>query len=131
MTHEQPISNRTFKHLRKVTRQAGIQIPDEDVHDMGRRLESICFVLSKSDESSKPDLGLTDQEVAALQVIVDRVKASKLVSSRNISNALGYASSRSGHLLIQRLLNKGFLIMRRGQVELKGDVEFERDSAVL
>jgi hypothetical protein len=132
MAKIQPLSRRAFKHLRKITRQAGIRVLEEDVHDMGRRLENICALLSKPDAPLKPDIDLTTQEIAAIRVIKQMVPDSRnRLSARKLSHALGYASSRSGHLLLHRLIDKGVLIQRKGSIEFKRDIEIKAKAAVL
>jgi SOS-response transcriptional repressor LexA len=41
----------------------------------------------------------------------------RIPSVRELSRALGYQSSRSGHVLLHRLLSKGVLLRRAGQLE--------------
>jgi hypothetical protein len=118
-----PLSTRAFKHLRRITNQNSLHSTDEEIHDMGRRLSVICAVLSKPGEAWKAHFDVTEQEAAALHAIKEAAGTSQAPSARNISRSLGYASSRSGHVLLRRLLDKRLLVKRRGRLELKGDLE--------
>src|SRR5258705_9792369 len=122
MTSKQSLSTRAFKHLRRITKGGAGQLSDVDIHDLGRRLAGICTVLSTPEEASKRDFDVTDQESAALRLIREDVQNS-IVSARTISRSLGYASSRSGHLLLHRPIDKGFLIRRYGRIEMKRHME--------
>ena len=105
-----------------MTRQAGFHLSDEDVYDMGNRLMNICAVIGKPADDEKQDFDLSESESLAVEFIKKSAKGSPL-SSRTLSRALGYKSSRSGHILLHRLLNKGVLERRRGRIELKREMQ--------
>jgi hypothetical protein len=109
------LSTRAFKHLRKLNRKSGLQSTDVEIHDMGVRLLGLCHIaahVKDREEKALQDL-LTVAERKALQILRQQfITAGRLSSARELSAALGYKSSRSGHLLLQRLLIKGFLLKR-------------------
>ena len=88
---------------------------------MGVRLLGLCHIATNARNRktrSHEDL-LTEAEIKALEVLRKQFTAtSRLFSARELSHALGYRSSRSGHVLLQRLLTKGVLIKRAGQLVL-------------
>lgn len=115
------LSTRTFKHLRKIQRKSGIESTDEEIHDMGVRFLGLCHIaasVKNQEEKAVQDL-LTEPEKEALQVLRQQYAATgSFPSVRGLSSALGYQSSRSGHVLLQRLLSKGFLVKRGGHLSL-------------
>ncbi len=118
------LSTRAFKHLRKINRKSDLQATDEEIHDMGVRLLSLCHIAANAknrEEKSLQDL-LTEPEMKALQILRQEFTITgRLLSARRLSSALGYQSSRSGHLLLQRLSRKGFLIKRSGLLSLTNE----------
>ncbi len=91
---------------------------------MGVRLLGLCHIaanVKNREEKSLQDL-LTEPEMKALQILRQEFTATgHLLSARKLSSALGYQSSRSGHLLLQRLSCKGFLIKRSGLLSLTNE----------
>jgi len=124
-----PLSTRAFKYLHKISRKAGLQYSDEEVHDVGVRLLGLCHlaVNAKNREARHLRNLLTEVEIKAVRSLRERfAETGRLASARELSHALGYQSSRSGHLLLHRLLTKGVLVKRAGQImfaELKGKFE--------
>lgn len=109
------LSTRAFKHLRRINQKTGLQSTGEEIHDMGTRLLGLCHIaahVKSREEKATKDL-LTEPELRALQLLGQQfVILGRLLSARELSAALGYRSSRSGHQLKQRLLSKGFLAKR-------------------
>src|SRR4051812_19475195 len=103
MKDQQAISGRTFKYLRSITHREGMLVSDQDIHDMGYRLTVISAVLTRSETLPKRDFDLDNREADALRAIRE-FPAAKTISARHVSQALGYASSRSGHQLLNRLI---------------------------
>jgi hypothetical protein len=88
---------------------------------MGVRLLGLCHIATnaRNRETKGHENLLTETEIKALGVLRQQFTAtSRLSSARELSQALGYRSSRSGHLLLHRLLTKGALIKRAGHVML-------------
>ena len=107
------LSTRAFKHLHKINRKAGFECTDEEIYDMGVRLLSLSHVLAhvKNREDRSLQNLLTETEIKALQILRSHLIATgRLMSVRELSSALGYQSSRSGHLILQHLVNKRFLV---------------------
>jgi hypothetical protein len=112
------LSTRAYKYLRKIDRSIGLQHTDEEVHEIGTRLLHLCQVVLDSKEREERRLRglLAEVEIRALRVLDENlVNTGRLCSARALANALGYKSSRSGHLILQRLLCKGLLLKRAGQ----------------
>ena len=62
---------------------------------------------------------LTEQERKALKVISKSVREIATITAREISDSLGYASSKSGHDLTVSLEEKGKIRrLKRGQIEV-------------
>jgi hypothetical protein len=115
------LTTRTFKHLRKINQKSGFQSTDEETHDMGVRLLGLCHIAAnvKNREAEAIQDLLTEHEVKALQILREQFSTTgQLLSVRELSSALGYQSSRSGHLILQHLLSKGFLVKRGGGLSL-------------
>jgi len=114
-----PLSTRAFKYLHKISRKAGLQNSDEEIHDLGVRLLGLCQIAINArnrEEKLFQDL-LTEPEIEAARCLREQLAITGRISSaRELSRALGYQSSRSGHLLLHRLLTKGVLIKRAGQL---------------
>ena len=125
------LSTRAFRFLRKLNRKSGLQHTDEDVHDMGARLLGLCHIATNAKNREVECLHalLTEPEAKALQVLHEQfVCTGHISSARELSRALGYQSSRSGHVLLHCLLSKGVLIKRAGQLtftEQEGGFEGE------
>ena len=65
---------------------------------------------------------LTELERRALKLISGSVKPVATITAREISDELGYASSKSGHDLIVSLEGKGKIRrLKRGQLEVIED----------
>src|SRR4051812_22154852 len=99
MVNRASISTREFRHLWKITKAAGHALRDEEIYALATRILDLCKALTKKPESA---LELTEQESKAFEII----KRIPTISARSLSQKLGYKSSRSGHMLIQRLINK-------------------------
>jgi hypothetical protein len=115
------LSTRAFKYLRKIDRRIGLRHTDEEVHEIGARLLHLCHVAvdSKERETKRLQNLLTEVEVRALHVLREQlVITGRLCSARELSRALGYQSSRSGHLILKSLLYKGLLIKSARQLGL-------------
>src|ERR1017187_1117340 len=113
------LSTKAFKHLRKIIRKSGIQHADQEIHDMGSRLLGLSIIAAgtKDREDKRLQALLTEPEIKALHALQEQFTATGRISSaRELSHALGYQSSRSGHLLLHRLHAKGVLIKRAGQL---------------
>jgi len=113
------LSARAFKYLRKCDRMVGIQHTDEEVHEIGARLLHLCHVAVEAKEKDAKGLRglLTEVEIRALRVLNGNlVSTGQLCSARELSRALGFQSSRSGHLILQRLLCKGLLVKSAGHL---------------
>ena len=113
------LSTRAFKHLHKISRKDGLQNTDEEIHDMGVRLLSLCHIAAnvKNREDKTLKNLLTETEIQALEILRKQFTTSgRLSSVRELSNALGYKSSRSGHLVLQSLLTKKLLVRIGGQL---------------
>src|ERR1051325_780247 len=98
------LSTRAFKHLHKISRKAGLQSTDEGIHDIGIRLLGLCHIAAnvKNREDKALKNLLTEPEIKALDVLCKQfIVMGRLLSARELSCALGYKSSRSGHLLLQ------------------------------
>src|ERR1035437_1754440 len=120
------LSTRAFKYLRKCDRMVGLQHTDEEVHEIGARLLHLCYVAVEAKEKdAKRLLGLlTEVEIRALRVLSENlVSTGRLCSARELALALGYKSSRSGHLILQRLLCKGFLVKSAGHLVFRQKYE--------
>ena len=94
------LSTRAFKFLRKISRKSGLQHTDDEVHDIGVRLLSLCNIAAnaKKREAEHLQTLLTELEIKALRVLREQYADTGRVSSvRELSRALGYQSSRSGH----------------------------------
>jgi hypothetical protein len=62
---------------------------------------------------------LTEQEKRALKLISESERNIAAITARGLSDALGYASSKSGHDLIVSLEAKGLIRrLNRGQIEV-------------
>jgi hypothetical protein len=113
------LSTRTFKHLRKISRKSGFQAADEEIIDMGIRLLNLCQIaanVKNREERAVKDL-LTKPEMEALGILrLQFTVTGRLLSARELSSAMKYQSSRSGHLLLQGLFHKGFLVKRNGRL---------------
>jgi hypothetical protein len=113
------LSTRAFKFLRKINRKSGLQNTDEEIHDIGMRLLSLCHIAAEVKDREEKALqnSLTEGEIKALHALSEHFLATgRLSSARELAYALGYRSSRSGHLLLQRLLCKGVLTKRAGHL---------------
>ena len=113
------LSTRAFKFLRKISRKSGLQHTDDEVHDIGVRLLSLCNIAAnaKKREAEHLQTLLTELEIKALRVLREQYADTGRVSSvRELSRALGYQSSRSGHVLLHRLISKGVLLKGTGQL---------------
>ena len=126
------LSTRAFKYLKKIDRNIGFQHSDEEFHEIGARLLHLCQVAVDSKEREARHLRdlLTEVEVKALRVLIEQsINTGRVCSARELSIALGYKSSRSGHLLLQRLLSKGLLVKNAGRLALgqKYERRFEGD----
>ena len=65
------LSTRAFKHLHKISRKAGLQNTDEEIHDMGVRLLGLCHVaanVKNREDKTLKDL-LTEAEAKALEFL--------------------------------------------------------------
>lgn len=115
------LSTREFKHLQKISQKAGLQNTDEEIHDMGVRLVGLCHIaanVKNREDKALKDL-LTEPELKALEILRKQFATTgRLASARELSRALEYKSSRSGHLLLQSLLTKRFLIRIGGHLTL-------------
>ena len=114
------LSTKAFTFLRKISRKSGLQYNDEEVHDMGVRLLSLCHIATsaKNREDERLQTLLTEPEIKALRMLHEQFAGTgRIPSARELSRALGYQSSRSGHVLLHRLLSKGVLLRRAGQLE--------------
>lgn len=101
------------KNLKAINDKEGIHIPDEAVYDMGVRLLGLAEVAlgeKRKDDKSLEGV-LTETEREAFEFLRKKFgDTGRVASSRELSQALGYKSSRSGYLLLQSLQTKGFLI---------------------
>lgn len=91
---------------------------------MGVRLLNLCHIAAnvKNREDKALKNLLTEPEVKALEILRKQFTAAgRLLSARELSSALGYKSSRSGHLLLQSLLTKRLLI------RIGGNLAFPRE----
>ena len=112
------LSTRAFKFLQKTARKLGLQHNDEDVFEMGTRLLALSDVVSGFNEKeNRFEILLNEQEINALRVLRNQFTLTgRICSARELSRALGYQSSRSGHILLHRLITKGVLVKRTGQL---------------
>src|SRR6266581_3165739 len=97
-----PLSTRAFKFLQRISRKSGLQYTNEDIHDMGTRLLGLCHVAAriKNREDGSLQVLLTEIEIKTLRILREQFAATGRISSaRELSQALGYRSSRSGHML--------------------------------
>ena len=120
------LSTRAFKFLRKINRKSGLQNTDEEIHDIGMRLLSLCHIAAEVKDREEKALqnSLTEGEIKALHALSEHFLATgRLSSARELAYALGYRSSRSGHLLLQRLLCKGVLTKRAGHLVFSREYE--------
>lgn len=86
---------------------------------MGARLLGLCHIVAgaKNREDERLQTLLTEREIKALRILHEQYAATGRISSaRELSEALGYQSSRSGHMLLHGLLTKGVLIRRTGHL---------------
>jgi len=120
------LSTRAFIFLRKVDQRTGLQNTAEEIHDIGERLLGLCQIALNGTDREDKALGglLTETETNALGVLRNQFATTgRLSSARELSHALGYQSSSSGHLLLQRLMSKGILVRRAGQLTLAREYE--------
>ena len=113
------LSTRAFKYLRKCDRRVGLRHTDEEIHEIGARLLHLCHVAVEAKEREAREIRslLTDTEVKAVRILKERfITNGQLCSARELSRALGFQSSRSGHLILQRLLCKGLLVKSAGHL---------------
>jgi hypothetical protein len=92
---------------------------DEETHDMGIRLMSLCHVAASIKNREHRGLKglLTDTEMKALEILRQQFTVTgHILSARELSSALGYKSSRSGFLLLQSLCAKRLLVEIGGQL---------------
>ncbi len=85
----------------------------------GLRLLGLSHVAAniKSREDKVLKNLLTETEVKALETLRRQFSVvGRLSSARELSNALGYKSSRSGHLILQSLLTKELLVRSGGKL---------------
>ena len=122
------LSTRAFKFLRHISRRSGLQCADEEIHDMGIRLLTLCGIAAKVEKERAPVLlVLSESEARALKIIEQHFAAEgHCPSARLLSRALGYRSSRSGHLMLQRLLNRGILARHAGRFNLVQKIGVEQ-----
>jgi len=113
------LSTRAFKFLHKISRKAGLENSDEEIHDMGLRLLGLCDIAIEAQNSATKnhDNLLTEPERKALCTLREQyVATGRLASARELSKTLGYRSSRSGHLLLHSLLSKRVLVRQAGRL---------------
>jgi hypothetical protein len=88
------------------------------VRNPKRKLVAVCLIEKNS--------SFTDAEAQAIKAVQEHFAATgSIPSARVLSRALGYRSSRFGHLLLQRLLNRGNLIRRGNSLALGQKVVLE------
>src|ERR1019366_9980965 len=113
------LSIRAFKFRRTIGRKSGLQDTDEEIHDMGARLLSLCHIAANAKDSvdDRHQTLLSEPEIKALRMLHEQfTHTGRVATARELSRALGYQSSRSGHVLLHCLLSKGVLIKRAGQL---------------
>jgi hypothetical protein len=121
-----PLSTRAFKYLQKINRKSGLETTDEVIFDMGARLLGLCEIVVSPRDREEQHLKnlLTEPETKALRILRRQFAATgQLCSARELSRAMGYQSSRSGHLLLHRLLSKGVLAKHAGQLSFVREYE--------
>jgi hypothetical protein len=117
------ISGRALKHLKRIAGRSG-NISDEAIYDMGRRLLTLCDVLSEPKAVSKETPELSKDEQSAMEIIQQRARNGEAMpSTRELSRLLKFKSSRSGFLLLVRLLDKGLQRKRGRRLELMSEIE--------
>jgi len=121
------LSINAFKFLRSISRKLGLECSDEEIHDMGIRLLTLCEIVVKGEEERVKAVSIfTVVEAEGLKAIQEHYAAKgNIPSARTLSRLLGYRSSRSGHLLLQRFLDRGILIRRGSGLALKQNVARE------
>ena len=121
------LSSNAFKFLRNISKKAGLVATDEEIHDMAIRLLTLCELASKTQDRQVPlNSDLTEAETQAVTAIREHfTRTGNVPSARELSQAMGYRSSRSGHLLLKRLLNRGILKRQGITVVLRGGVASE------
>jgi hypothetical protein len=120
------LSTRAFKYLRKCDRRVGLRHTDEEIHEIGARLLHLCHVAVEAKEKDAKRLWglLTEPEVKAFRILREQfINSGRLCSARELALALGYKSSRSGHLVLQRLLCKGSLVKSAGHLVFRQKYE--------
>ena len=121
------LSRRAFRHLRLLDQKLGLGHTDAEIYELGARLVNLCHVATEVEEIEARRLRklLTDTEVKAVNVLREHLAGTgRLCSARELSRALGYQSSRSGFLLLQRLRCKGVLLKLSADLALSQ--KFER-----
>jgi hypothetical protein len=117
------ISGRALKHLKRIAGLSG-NIGDEEIYDMGKRLLTLCDILTEPKAVSKETPELSNDEQAAMEIIHHRARNGEAMpSTRELSRLLKFKSSRSGFLLLVRLLDKGLLRKRGRRLELMSEIE--------
>jgi hypothetical protein len=117
------ISGRALKHLKRIAGRSG-NVGDEEIYDMGKRLLTLCDVLTEPKAVSNDTPELSNDEQAAMEIIYQRARNGEdLPSTRELSRLLKFKSSRSGFLLLVRLLDKGLLRKRGRRLELMSEIE--------
>jgi hypothetical protein len=105
-------SRRVLNGLNVVSARTGHDLPQDKLIEMFSRLESVASILAGDLSACEGDsVPLSDRENRALQYLRDQyAKTGNFPSSRKMARDLGYRSSRSGHTLIQALIEKGLLV---------------------
>ena len=112
-----------MKHLKKISGRSA-NISDEAIYDLGKRLLTLCDVLTEPKAVSNDTPELSNDEQAAMEIIYQRSRNGETMpSTRELARFLKFKSSRSGFLLLVRLLDKGLLRKRGRRLELMSEIE--------
>ena len=100
--------------------KAGLQCSDDEIHDLGIRLLTLCQAAADTEKESRTlSAVLTGVEIEAIKFIKQELaRTGTFPSVRILATALGYRSSRSGHVMVRRLESKGILGHRGGRLAI-------------
>lgn len=122
------LSPTAFEELRQIAQaEYGKAMSDDEINDMGVRLLKLFRILGTQDPEQKTieySISVSSQEFKALKYLHHAIYHNHVSPSvRDITQALGYRSSRSGFRILNHLIDRGLVYRNEeGDLRLKEDV---------
>jgi len=105
------LSVKAFSELKRISgEEFDMELSDHEIEEMGMRLLRILSILLPDNpEPVTMTISFTQQESDGINFIHEEIHRGRSPSVRQFSWAMGLRSSRSGHRLLNRLMEQGWI----------------------